>query len=299
MGKKYNKNKKGSEKKKNPQKDNSNKEEKDDNPKNKDLKFPSKNIILKKIAIPLIKLKLEISDEKIQHLDLQELKVFSSKFDLNPLINFRLLYLLKNSQNGKDQEDYNKYINKYRYTLNYEDAKKLKCFNDSEKNYIDEFILNLKNNKNINKLKSDLKISSLSKTKLFDLLFYIINIKKEIDIDDYIEPCKIIKSKIESYSNEANLIFKVPNNFGNTELQYYVFITLFINYFLRNIKPALLNCFPNNNEIKEPVKDIFFDWETNIEGEEEEIDMSFFEKRKKNLEIFIDKAINNKNKIRK
>jgi hypothetical protein len=306
MGKKYNKNKKGSEKNnqnkpqakpENPQKDNSSEEQKDDSPKNKDLKLPSKN--KKKIAIPLKKLKLEISDEEIQLLNLQQLKVLANKFDLNPLINFRLLYLLKNSQNIKDQEDYKKYIKKYRYTLNYEDAIKLKCFNDSENtNYINEFLSNLDNNKNYSKFKPDLKITSLSKIKLFNLLFYIISIKKEIDVEDYIEPCKIIINKIESYSNEENLIFKVPNNFGNIELQYYVFITLFLNYFLRNIKHLLLNCFPNNNEIKEPAKDIFFDWETNIEGKEEEIDMSFFEKRKKNLEIFIDKAIDNKSKTK-
>ena len=306
MGKKYNKNKKGSEKNnqnkpqtkpENPQKDNSSEEQKDDSPKNKDLKLPSKN--KKKIAIPLKKLKLEISDEEIQLLNLQQLKVLANKFDLNPLINFRLLYLLKNSQNIKDQEDYKKYIKKYRYTLNYEDAIKLKCFNDSENtNYINEFLSNLDNNKNYSKFKPDLKITSLSKIKLFNLLFYIISIKKEIDVEDYIEPCKIIVNKIESYSNEENLIFKVPNNFGNIELQYYVFITLFVNYFLRNIKHLLLNCFPNNNEIKEPAKDIFFDWETNIEGKEEEIDMSSFEKRKKNLEIFIDKAIDNKSKTK-
>lgn len=306
MGKKYNKNKKGSEKNnqnkpqtkpENPQKDNSSEEQKDDSPKNKDLKLPSKN--KKKIAIPLKKLKLEISDEEIQLLNLQQLKVLANKFDLNPLINFRLLYLLKNSQNIKDQEDYKKYIKKYRYTLNYEDAIKLKCFNDSENtNYINEFLSNLDNNKNYSKFKPDLKITSLSKIKLFNLLFYIISIKKEIDVEDYIEPCKIIVNKIESYSNEENLIFKVPNNFGNIELQYYVFITLFLNYFLRNIKHLLLNCFPNNNEIKEPAKDIFFDWETNIEGKEEEIDMSSFEKRKKNLEIFIDKAIDNKSKTK-
>lgn len=306
MGKKYNKNKKGSEKNnqnkpqtkpENPQKDNSSEEQKDDSPKNKDLKLPSKK--KKKIAIPLKKLKLEISDEEIQLLNLQQLKVLANKFDLNPLINFRLLYLLKNSQNIKDQEDYKKYIKKYRYTLNYEDAIKLKCFNDSENtNYINEFLSNLDNNKNYSKFKPDLKITSLSKIKLFNLLFYIISIKKEIDVEDYIEPCKIIVNKIESYSNEENLIFKVPNNFGNIELQYYVFITLFLNYFLRNIKHLLLNCFPNNNEIKEPAKDIFFDWETNIEGKEEEIDMSFFEKRKKNLEIFIDKAIDNKSKTK-
>lgn len=306
MGKKYNKNKKGSEKNnqnkpqtkpENPQKDNSSEEQKDDSPKNKDLKLPSKK--KKKIAIPLKKLKLEISDEEIQLLNLQQLKVLANKFDLNPLINFRLLYLLKNSQNIKDQEDYKKYIKKYRYTLNYEDAIKLKCFNDSENtNYINEFLSNLDNNKNYSKFKPDLKITSLSKIKLFNLLFYIISIKKEIDVEDYIEPCKIIVNKIESYSNEENLIFKVPNNFGNIELQYYVFITLFLNYFLRNIKHLLLNCFPNNNEIKEPAKDIFFDWETNIEGKEEEIDMSSFEKRKKNLEIFIDKAIDNKSKTK-
>ena len=306
MGKKYNKNKKGSEKNnqnkpqtkpENPQKDNSSEEQKDDSPKNKDLKLPSKN--KKKIAIPLKKLKLEISDEEIQLLNLQQLKVLANKFDLNPLINFRLLYLLKNSQNIKDQEDYKKYIKKYRYTLNYEDAIKLKCFNDSENTkYINEFLSNLDNNKNYSKFKPDLKITSLSKIKLFNLLFYIISIKKEIDVEDYIEPCKIIVNKIESYSNEENLIFKIPNNFGNIELQYYVFITLFLNYFLRNIKHLLLNCFPNNNEIKEPAKDIFFDWETNIEGKEEEIDMSFFEKRKKNLEIFIDKAIDNKSKTK-
>ena len=251
-----------------------------------DSKLSLNDIISKKIAIPLKKLKLDIKEDKIKNLELPELKRLASKFDVNPLINFRLLFLLKNSNNKKDQQDYKKYINKYRFTLEYNDAKNLACFDPSEeKNIIDEFF----NNLNIKQEKY--QISSLSKLKLFNLLFYIIGIKQNIDIDDYINSLKIIIKKIESYSNDQNLIFKVPNNFGNIELIYYVYIDLFINYFLRDIKPLLTKFLSNNNEIREPDDDIYFDWEKEAEGKEEEIDMSSFEKRKQKLEEFINNEI--------
>lgn len=251
-----------------------------------DSKLSLNDIISKKIAIPLKKLKLDIKEDKIKNLELPELKRLASKFDVNPLINFRLLFLLKNSNNKKDQQDYKKYINKYRFTLEYNDAKNLACFDPSEeKNIIDEFF----NNLNIKQEKY--QISSLSKLKLFNLLFYIIGIKQNIDIDDYINSLKIIIKKIESYSNDQNLIFKVPNNFGNIELIYYVYIDLFINYFLRDIKPLLTKFLSNNNEIREPDDDICFDWEKEAEGKEEEIDMSSFEKRKQKLEEFINNEI--------
>ena len=82
--------------------------------------------VKKKKLIPLEKLKLDkaYKESDIQNMSIDELKKLASKFDLNPKINFRLLYLLK-KENGK----YDKYIKKYKYTLDYKDAKELECFN--------------------------------------------------------------------------------------------------------------------------------------------------------------------------
>ena len=136
-----------------------------------------------------------------------------------------MLSLLKE----KSISEYNKYITKYKYTLNYEDAKKLNCFNDDEKEIKNECFNNF--NENIDKIKS------LSKLKIFNFLFYIINLKYDYwtIVEEYEEIGRKIKNEIELYDNELDLIFKAPNSLGNYELKYYTYLGLFIDYFRRKI----------------------------------------------------------------
>ena len=197
--------------------------------KNKQKKIMEK----KKVAVPLKKLRLQINDDTINNLSLNDLKKLASKFDVNPKINYRLLYLLKTSKLKQDNEDYKKYINKYKYTLNYLNSQNLECFEESKNNEIKEEFIN-----NLRQLKIEYKqTKSLSKMKLFNLLFYVLNISanEKAKEDASIIYDKIAK-KIDSFSNEENLIFKIPNNFGNYELYYYVYIGLFVIYFLEGLK---------------------------------------------------------------
>ena len=65
---------------------------------------------------------------------MNELKIIASNFDINPKVNFKLLSILKEENNS----EYNKYIDKYKYTLDYNDAKKLKCFSNNESDIIND-----------------------------------------------------------------------------------------------------------------------------------------------------------------
>ena len=89
-----------------------------------------------------------------------------------------------------------------------------------------------------------------------------------------------IKGRIKSYENDIDLIFKILNNFGNFEPQYYTYLDLYINYFYR-----IINGEDDNNKFKE--KDIYFDLDKNIFGEKKEINMKEFENDKKELYEFI------------
>ena len=60
----------------------------------------------------------------IRKMTIEELMKFVSDFDLNPQANYILLDYLKKTSNN----DYNKYIGKYKYSLNFQDALLLKCF---------------------------------------------------------------------------------------------------------------------------------------------------------------------------
>ena len=118
----------------------------------------------KKVAVSYKRLYHYFKDEEINASSLDELKIKASHFDLNPSLNYKLLSALKK----ESKSEYIKYITKYKYTLDYENAKELNCFQDNENDIINE---SLSYNFDIKEIKS------LSKIKLFNLLFYIINIK--------------------------------------------------------------------------------------------------------------------------
>ena len=125
----------------------------------KKIKGGGKKYEEKKIAVSYKKLNKIIDDKIIEKSSLEELKIISSNFDLNPKVNFKLLSILKN----QSKEEYNKYIAIYKYTLNYDDAKKLKCFSKDESDILRDLNVNFKN-----KIP---EIKSLSKIKLFSFLF--------------------------------------------------------------------------------------------------------------------------------
>ena len=53
----------------------------------------------------------------------------------------------------------------------------------------------------------------------------------------------------EIVKNDANLIFKIPNNYGNSELKYYTYLGLFANHFLK-IKKLVLEHWAQNSKRK-------------------------------------------------
>ena len=231
----------------------------------------------KKIAVSFKCIYKTFSLEQIKNFSFEQLKINASIFDLNPLINFKLLSQLHKN----DLTEYNKYIIKYKYTLNYDDAKKLGCFAVKEKEIIEE----CQNNFKI----AIKKIKSLSKLKLFNFLFYIINLefnnKDGLEID-FIKRHNEIKEKIKSYKSDINLIFKIPNNYGNYELQYYTYLDLFIDYFYRKITPKNKDNYESNS-IKLNEDDVYFNWDKTINGKYEYINVTQFEDNKKELSKFL------------
>ena len=248
-------------------------------------KINNKNQGNKKIAVSFKKLNRIFSLEDINNFSLEQLKINCSNFDLNSKLNFKLLSKLKE----KNIDEYNIYITKYKYTLEYEDAKNLNCFNDKEKDIIKECYKNF--NIEIKKIKS------LSKLKLFNFLFYIITLKlddKNLIDDDSIKLYNEIKEKILSYGSEADLIFKIPNNYGNYELKYYTYLDLFINYFYKKIEPKIKDDEINNDETSESQENkIYFNWDEKIYGKKEQIDTEEFENNRNELSKLINDENNN------
>ena len=247
----------------------------------KKVKKDKKKYEEKKVAVPYKKLIKIIDDDIIKKTSLKDLKIFASNFDINPKVNFKLLSILKK----ESKSEYNKYIDKYKYTLDYNDAKKLKCFSNIENEIIKDLNTDFKY-----KIK---EIKSLSKIKLFSFLFYINNLKcnfSYIEDDLYRDSLEKIKEKIISYSSEKNLIFKIPNNYGNYELQYYSYLNLFVNYFLDKLETK------NKIKNKDSDESLFFDWDKKTYGIKEKIDITEFEKDKNKLKKFIKENIaKNKN----
>ena len=232
-----------------------------------------KIIMKKKKCIPLKDLKFDLN--MTPDLDEESLKKYVSHVDVNPKVNFYVF---------KKIDSYMKYLQKYKYTLFYDDAKSLGCFKEvNEEDLIKSINNNLKNllifDKNI------IKITSLSKSKLMNFLLYILNLNfaKENFGD--------ILKKIQSSKLKVSLIYKAPIYLGNNELQYYFFYELFVEFFLYNCEDknkSNKNTFLSTEIEYFPVKD-----NNNIEYSE--IDMTDFEKRKKELlnNIYDTKTKNN------
>ena len=245
----------------------------------------------KKIVVSFKRLNTIIDEETIKNSSFEDLKIISSNFDINPIVNFKLLSILKQ----KSKEEYNKYISKYKYTLNYKDAKKLKCFSNDEKDILKELKSNYKD-----KIP---KINSLSKIKLFSFLFYINNLEcnfSHTENNYYKNITEKIKEKIISFSSEKDLNFKIPNNYGNYELQYYTYLNLFVNYFSEKLDQKRKNkesidIKEKNNELNE----LFFDWDKSSYGNKEIIDITEFELNKNKLKEFIEESIHKNKKKNK
>jgi hypothetical protein len=236
----------------------------------------------KKVAVSYKNLNKSFKQEDIDKLTLKDLKILASNFDINPLVNFKLLSLLRE----KNKVEYNKFIVKYKYTLNYSDAKKLNCFDVNEES--------IKNECNKNFGSNIKEIISLSKAKLFNFLFFIINLKydKKTFFEEFNDIERSILDTLESYKNECNLIFKVPNNFGNPELQYYTYLSLFVNYYYKKIEyknnkdDNILESDDLDLELKDD--EIYFDWDKDSKGKTEKLDMSKFEEKKEKLKKYLD-----------
>jgi len=255
-------------------------------------KFPIKQ--KKKILIPLFKLNKQ-PPKDINKMNIEELKSFASEFDLNPKINYKILeYLKRNSST-----EFKRYIEKYKYTLDFEDALKLGCFEIKKvKLILEEFNQNFKNNRvcSVNEIKS------LSKLKIFNFFCYILKLCFNFKLAT--TEIEICRKNILEYANSQTLIFKVPNRFGNLELKYYVYLTFIINYLISDIK----NDTTNNNIIENDISDftssseeqVYFNWNNKSTGTTKYVDLTDFFDRKKELENFFNinnfnNSINNKN----
>ena len=240
----------------------------------------------KKIALPFKKLNKIYDENFINQLSIDKLKIIASQFDVNPKINFRILSYLQK----EDKNEYDKYIIKYKYTLNYADAKILQCFKEVEKDIKNDCLKNIGIN-----IK---KVQSRAKVKLFSFLFSIMSFTFDLQSYDknYMNTAEKIKGEIDYYMNEVDLIFKITNNFGNYELKYYTYLELFARYFFEKIEQIFSD---KNQIIIDNISDenmVFFDWDKARDGKKENIDMIEFENKKNNLIKFIQDSLKINNK---
>jgi len=227
----------------------------------------TKYIEKRKKCIPLNEFKKDFN-EKLQS-DEEHLKQYISVFDLNPIVNYLVFQRIK---------EYEKYLYKYKFTLNYEDAKKLGCFVDvNEKDLIDSINYQIK--KLTNKDNKISNIQSLSKAKLMDFLFYLLLLIPLIE--DYEE----IMKHINSLRLKIDLIFKSPIYLGNYEIQYYFYYNLFLEFFYYNINEE-----QNKIESKSPYKSSKIDYFPSIVNDScsfADVNLTDFMKRKEELNNYI------------
>ena len=232
----------------------------------------------RKVCIPLERIKIEFNKDTQN--DENSLKNFLSVFDLNPDANYLAFVQI--------QEYKDKYLDKYKYTLFYEDAKKLNCFQEvNETNLIHS--INQKLDNLLFKGKRIERIEILSKAKLIDFFLYLLLLDDSEDCFDN------IMKEINSLSLGVDLIFKAPIYLGNDELKYYFLYQIFIEYFSDNEeeenKPK-----PKKSDFRSPNLDYFPNVDENS-PEYSYVDLSEFNKRKKDLEIFIEHDFKKKEDI--
>ena len=250
--------------------------------KQKDKTFINNPIINKEKRIKLKALKyFNIQPNKnVKEMNINELKIFAHKFDINPDINYRLLFFLKKNEPG----EYTKYLPKYKYTLDFQKALYLNCFENKDiENTLEEYNKHLVNYK----LKSEVinsinDIHSFSRLKLFNFFFFFL----ENDFTNM--KGSDILQKILSHSIPQTLVFKIPNKYGSIELQYYTYIIVLANIFLQFFNLENNSKYEKKDFISLSNKDtIYFNFQKNEKPQEEEIDLNEFYQRKKLLTDYL------------
>ena len=222
----------------------------------------------RKVCIPLKKINIEL--KKDTQNDKDSIKNYLSVFDLNPDANY-LAFV-------KIQEYKDKYLYKYKYTLYYKDAKELGCFQEvSEENLINS--INQKLDTLLFKGKRIESIEILSKAKLINFFLYLILIN---DSQDNLEN---IMTEINSLMLGIDLIFKAPIYLGNDELKYYFLYEIFVEYFSdveeKENKPK------QKEKIFRSLSLDYFPTDDQNLSEYSDVELTEFDKRKKNLYDFI------------
>jgi len=222
----------------------------------------------RKVCIPLKKIEIDFKKD-IQN-DENSIKNYLSVFDLNPDANYLALVKIK--------EYKDKYLYKYKYTLNYKDAKKLGCFQEvNETNLINS--INQKLDFLLFQGKRIESIEILSKAKLIDFFLYLILLK--ISEDNF----ENIMKEINSLRLGIDLIFKAPIYLGNDELKYYFLYEKFVEYF-SDTEEKENKSKQKNNIFKSLTLDYFPTFEQNS-SEYSDVVLDEFDKRKQNLFDFI------------
>ena len=187
------------------------------------LNLNKKRKILLSFTTILNKLNELIKTEPKNKEDFQKIFTLS---DLNSKINFLYLKFLETN----DKNKYSIFITKYKYTIEFQHYKKLKCLKEDDYKEIDK-LNSFRESNGISKIN---EINSLSKVKLINFIYQIHNYFKNTKSKEDIQKL------ILNYQINVDLKFKLPNNYGCYELKYYTFLQLFI---------ALFDIFDKNDDI--------------------------------------------------
>ena len=193
--------------------------------------------------------------------------------DINAKANFLYLKFLKEN----DNEKFGKYNDKYKYTLEYKDAKFLNFFQNEEEQEIAKLLEYRQKNKIEGRIKM---INSLAKLKLINFLYQLNDYykigKKETDF----------KNLLFEYKIKELLKFKLPNNYGNDELKFYTYLQLFFYLFFFEDEDSEENSAYKDNANYNNVEEYF---SSSDDDEEVDIipDLSFnYDEYKQKIEKF-------------
>ena len=241
------------------------------------------NIVKKKQLLPIGRL-LRKLNTSVDSMNIEEIKQFAEQNDLEPQVNFKLLQYM----HKKEKKEYAKYIEKYKYTLNFMDAMKLNCFDEKEiKECADLYNKNIEEYglKSLSKIKQKEDIKCLSKLKLINLLLYLLNLDlSNLNGESFIK-------EISTHFIPISLLFKVPNKYGSIELLFYTLINFYINYFIKDFE---IEENANDQNLSNIEKEIFFNFTNGDKIPEIDVDLSNFNKRKSELEEYIKNVIETK-----
>lgn len=169
--------------------------------------------------------------------DMDKLHKLFKLSDLDSDINYNYLSFLKKNDINK----FNRYINKYLYTLNYSQAKNIysniTTQEEKELKKLKQFRLENNINEEIG------EIDSLSKIMLVNFIYQLNDYcNKEMEMNDF-------KNLISEYTLNTNLKYRFPNFCGNKELMFYTYLQLFLEiYYFEDNEVITMEIDEKNNE---------------------------------------------------